>query len=212
MRRVLAALERADLGYAGSPILHEVGLEVCAGQFLAVVGPNGGGKSTLLRGLLGSLRPSSGRRVAHPNLRVGFVPQHLALDADQPLSVSDVVAMGGWSRAGTRRPPLATLTELGLADRARIRFSALSGGQQQRALLARALVCDPELLLLDEPASAADAAASTALHARLKALSLGGAAVVIVTHHPRAVAELATHAVSVSGSRVRELPLHALMA
>lgn len=212
MSRLLLSLENVALGYAQAPILRAVSLRVDAGDSVAVIGPNGGGKSTLLRGMLGSLSPLEGKRVLAPGLRVGFVPQELNLDRDQPLTVRDVVAMGAWGRHGGSRPLLEALAEVGLTEFLHRRFSELSGGQRQRVLLARALVGDPELLLLDEPASAADVATADALHHRLAELNRNSTALVIVTHHPLAVRSIASRALTVGGGCVREIPVSELAA
>lgn len=206
MSTELVALRGAELGYGGEPVLRAVECEIQPGDFVAVVGPNGGGKSTLLRGLLGALRPRAGERRARAGLRLGYVPQRLAAGSEQPLTAADVVVMGGWGHGGARIGTAEALRRVGLADQARRRFAALSGGQQQRVLLARALVCAPELLLLDEPASAADPEAARALYARLAEAAVGGAAVVLVTHHPAAVARHATRAWRVAGASLREVP------
>lgn len=204
MKDSLLCLRAAALGYGRVAVLRGVDCTVFPGDFLAVVGPNGGGKSTLLRGLLGSLTPLAGERTARPGLRLGYVPQELAADDELPLTAADVVGMGGWGAGGARLTVAEALQRVDLAPHARARFGALSGGQRQRVLLARALVCEPQLLLLDEPASAADPAAARALYERIGRLLTGGGAVVLVTHHPAAVAGYATRALAVGDGRVVE--------
>lgn len=210
MSATLLELDGADLGYARVPVLREVSCAIHAGEFCAVVGPNGGGKSTLLRGLLGSVPVRGGQRRARAGLRLGYVPQELALDPEQPLTAADVVEFGAWGHGGVRLAPTDALHEVGLATRARDRFATLSGGQKQRVLLARALVCGPEVLLLDEPTSAADTEAAAVLYAQVQRLAAAGTAVVLVTHHPRSLAALASRVLSVADGRVREAPLTAL--
>ncbi len=192
MSAALAALEQAELGYGAALVLTGVSFEVRAGDFIAVVGPNGGGKSTLLRSLLGSLPLLSGRRTVGAGLRVGFVPQELKLDRDLPLTAQDLVEMGGWGRDRAILAAAAALERVGMSGCARQRFATLSGGQKQRVLLARALVCAPQLLLLDEPVSGVDAAATAAIYQVLAACARDGGAVVLVTHHPEAVARQVT--------------------
>jgi len=154
----------------GPLVLEDVSLRVEKGDFASVIGPNGGGKTTLLKLIVGLLRPTSGRvRVfglpperARP--RIGYMPQHAMMDPRFPVRVLDVVMMGRlgprptlWAHSrADRRAAAGALAQVGLEDLGGRPFSALSGGQRQRVLLARALVTEPELLLLDEPASGLD--------------------------------------------------------
>lgn len=188
MSTALATLEQAELGYGSAVILSGVDFRLQAGDYIAVVGPNGGGKSTFLRSLLGSLPLLRGRREMIKDLRVGFVPQELKLDRELPLSARDLVEMGGWGRGGAALSAEAALQRVGLAQHADKRFATLSGGQKQRALLARALVCGPQVLLLDEPVSGVDAQATELIYQVLGDCARTGGAVVLVTHHPEAVA------------------------
>lgn len=206
MSEPLIELESAELGYGRRAILSGVSIAIRAGEFVAVLGPNGGGKSTLLRGLLGGAPLRRGVRRTRAGLRIAYVPQDLSLDREQPLTAADVVEMGAWGSGGARWSPRAALQSVGLAESAHKRFATLSGGQKQRTLLARALVCGPELLLLDEPASAADEAAAAALYASIGALATSGTAVVLVTHHPGALAGLASRVLEVANGAVREAP------
>jgi zinc transport system ATP-binding protein len=157
--------------FNGQPVLQEVNLNVPRGDFLAVIGPNGGGKTTLLKLMLGLLNPTRGtvavfrespHRVSH---RIGYVPQNVHINKDFPVSVLDVVLMGclrtgrGWSRH-TRQDRAAAQQALeqmrlwGYRDR---RIGELSGGQLQRVFIARALVSGPEILFLDEAMASVDA-------------------------------------------------------
>ena len=163
----LLAAREVTFAYDTEPILDRVTLEIGSRDFLAIVGPNGGGKTTLLKVLLGLLQPQSGR-VERRSMRpaaIGYVPQFATFDRDFPLRVADVVAMG---RLGVRGPlrrytaadraaVAAALERLGLGSVAGEPIGDLSGGQLQRALIARALVGEPEVLLLDEPLASVDA-------------------------------------------------------
>lgn len=206
MTAALASLAQAELGYGAATVLTGVDFEVSAGDFIAVVGPNGGGKSTLLRSLLGSLPLIEGRRQVVPDLRVGFVPQELKLDRELPLTVRELVEMGGWGRAGAALSAAAALERVGMARRADQRFTTLSGGQKQRVLLARALVCDPQLLLLDEPVSGVDADATAHIYQVLGDCARAGGAVVLVTHHPEAVAGRVSATYHAADGGVRRAP------
>jgi ABC-type Mn2+/Zn2+ transport system ATPase subunit len=196
----LVTLEGAALGYGREAILRDVSITVHAGDFLAVVGPNGGGKTTLLRTLLGVLPPLAGRRLQPGPLRVGYVPQRDHVDAYWPLSVAEVALMGRYRLVGVGRRPGAVdraavahaLDRAGIAELAQRSFRTLSGGQRQRTLIARALTAEPELLALDEPTSGMDPGAELDAMDVLRALHRGGKlAVVMVSHRLEAVANYA---------------------
>ncbi|MBI4701678.1 MAG: metal ABC transporter ATP-binding protein [Deltaproteobacteria bacterium] len=163
----LVKLSDVAIGYGGRPLFEGIDLEIVRGDFLALVGPNGAGKTTLLRVILGVLPPIRGKLWRRPGLRVGYVPQRAALDPIFPLSAMEVVRLGGMGPkpAGQRGHALASagreqalvaLGRLGVADLAYRPLRDLSGGQQQRVLIARALVREPDLLVLDEPAAGMD--------------------------------------------------------
>jgi ABC-type Mn2+/Zn2+ transport system ATPase subunit len=196
----LVALEDVALGYGGVALLRHVSLAVTPSDFLAVVGPNGGGKTTLLRTVLGVLRPLAGRRVQPAPLRVGYVPQRDHVDAYWPLTAAEVTLMGRYAMVGPGRRPgaadrdavAAALGRVGIADLAPRAFRTLSGGQRQRTLIARALAADPELLALDEPTNGMDPAAELDALDVLRGLHrAGGLAIVMVSHRLEAVANYA---------------------
>lgn len=186
MPDTVAELRGVSFSYgAGTRVLDNVDLTLRRGDYLAVLGPNGGGKSTLLRLLLGALAPDSGlvRLFGGPphqaRGRIGYMPQLTRPRKDFPIIVRDAVLQGLAGRAGRwlrytaeeRSRAGRALERVGMADSAGRRLANLSGGQQQRALIARALVADPELLLLDEPAASVDAASKTALFELLAGLN-----------------------------------------
>jgi zinc transport system ATP-binding protein len=171
------SLKNVTFSYGGSPVLEDVNLSVHDRQAICMVGPNGGGKTTLVKLILGLLTPQRGElrifgQPAHrARLRIGYMPQHVQYDPQFPVTVMDIVLMGrlgvaqegGWLRRLTgwpcredRRAARDALAQVGMDDFRRQSFSALSGGQRQRALIARALCCKPDLLLLDEPTSNVD--------------------------------------------------------
>jgi zinc transport system ATP-binding protein len=165
--------EAVRFSYGTEPVLEDVDLTLRGREFVALVGPNGSGKSTLLRVLLGLLRPDAGtvrllgespERLAE-RWRIGYVPQRPALARDLPATVEEIVAAGrlarrGWWRRLSRTDreavehAMASVALLELRDR---RVSELSGGQQQRAFIAKALVSEPDVLVLDEPVAGVDA-------------------------------------------------------
>ena len=179
-----------SVGYGGPPVLTDVSLAVRPGELVALVGANGAGKSTLLKVIVGLLRPSSGTvRVlgtdpqnAAP--RLAYLPQAEELRWDYPLRVHDVVAMGRIRRKGSPGPDAEqqALARVSAADLARRPIQALSGGQRQRVLLARALVSQPELLLLDEPATGVDPATEEQLMGVLREIASTGRTVLVSTH------------------------------
>jgi ABC-type Mn2+/Zn2+ transport system ATPase subunit len=200
-RAPLIALEAAALGYGRTRILSGIDLAIAPGDFLALVGPNGGGKTTLLRTLLGTLPPLAGRRLAPRPVRIGYVPQRDLLDSIWPLSAFDVALMGRAAQlapgrrpdAADRRAVDAALDRVGMTDVARRHYGDLSGGQRQRILIARALAGDPELLALDEPTNGMDPAAELSTMEVIDALhSANGLAVVLVSHRIESVAAHAT--------------------
>lgn len=207
MSTALVSLVGASLGHGRAPVLSGVDCAVYPGEWLAVIGPNGGGKSTLLRSLLGSLPPLEGSRLTAPGLRLGYVPQELGVDRDLPLTAADLVAMGAWTRFGPAMTVTAALERVGLADRRHQRFADLSGGQKQRVLLARAWIGGPQLLLLDEPVSGVDRSAQQTVYDILSEHARAGGAVVIVTHDLPGLGGRAQRVVEAADGCVRERPL-----
>lgn len=175
-------------GYDGKAAISAVSFELRAGERMALLGPNGGGKTTLLRALLGELRPLAGE--LRVGARCGIVPQTERSQLDYPVSALDVATMGALSRlAWWRRPgrrergrALEALERVGLGALAGETFGKLSGGQRQRVLIARSLVQDARILLLDEPFTGLDRPSSERLEALIGELAMEGRAVVIATH------------------------------
>jgi ABC-type Mn2+/Zn2+ transport system ATPase subunit len=185
-----AVLSTAQLaaGYGGRPVVEGITFALRPGERIGVLGANGGGKSTLFRTLLGSLPPVAGSFAAPPV--VGFVPQTERSRLDYPVSAFDVALMGTltrlpwWRRprAADRRLARAALDRLGLGDLADARFGELSGGQRQRVLVARALVQDAPVLLLDEPFTGVDRPSAELLEQVVAELAGEGRGIMIATH------------------------------
>ena len=180
------------VGHEGAAILPPLSMTIAAGELWAVIGANGSGKSTFVRTALGLVPPVAGKVEARPDLRLAYVPQQSALDAIFPISVFDFVLMGlqgpgnvtllgATARHGARAA--AALDEAGARALARRQLRDLSGGQRQRVLIARALATDADLMFLDEPTTALDAAAEHEVLQLIETLrAKRGAAVVMVTH------------------------------
>ncbi len=168
----LPIIEIKDLefSYNGEPVLQDVNLSVRHGEFMAVIGPNGGGKTTLLKLILGLLKPDrgtirvDGRSPGQASSCIGYVPQDVHANSSFPITAMDVVMMGyinpekrrRQQAASDRRNAMATLDRLEMAAYADRKIGALSAGQRQRVFIARALVTSPRLLLMDEPTASID--------------------------------------------------------
>ncbi|MCC7476848.1 metal ABC transporter ATP-binding protein [bacterium] len=192
------ALEVEDLtvAYNEKPVLWDVDLSVPPGVLLAVVGPNGAGKTTLIRSVLGLLQPVAGkvrifgRSLAEARQRVGYLPQRGSVDWDFPTTVLDTVMMGTYGQLGWLRRPgrrereaaMEALSRCNMADFAGRQISRLSGGQQQRVFLARALVQQADLYLMDEPFAAVDATTERAIVDVLRELRSQGRTLLVVHH------------------------------
>lgn len=193
-------LDRINLTLGRTNILREVSLTVAPGRVHALVGPNGGGKSSLIKTLLGQT-PHTGRLVLNwPQVpgEVGYVPQAIEFDRTLPMTVEDFMA------ATTQRRPaflgrargaapaiLAALDRVGMADKRSRRMGALSGGERQRVLLAQSLIPDPGLMVLDEPMAALDEAGVQVFEKLLTAWRAAGVTVLWVEHDLEAVGRLA---------------------
>ena len=194
-------------------VLEDVTLRVEADDYLGLIGPNGGGKTTLLRIMLGLLRPQRGTVTVlggtplQVRSRIGYVPQHAQIDTSVPATVLDVVLMGRLGRAGPvgpygkpdRSAAAEALREVGLYGLRRRPFSQLSGGQRQRVLIARALASRPELLLLDEPTASLDVGVERDFHELLGRL-VERLTVVVVSHDVAFVSETVGKVVCVRGT------------
>jgi len=182
--KTVISIEHLDFGYNGNPVLQDVNLEIHEQEMIGIVGPNGGGKTTLLRLILGLLKPDSGNIYVFEELparsshRLGYVPQHMQFDNRFPVSAQDVVLMGlagqeGFGPFSIKKMRVAheALETVDLADFGRCPFAELSGGQRQRVLIARALATSPDMLLFDEPTANVDTSAGEKLYKILDQLN-----------------------------------------
>ncbi|HUG65167.1 MAG TPA: ABC transporter ATP-binding protein [Gaiellaceae bacterium] len=220
------ALELDEVGFRyerGELVLRDVNLDIAPGEFVALAGPNGGGKTTLLRLALGLERPTSGRALLFGEPAVsfsrrhllGYLPQRAQLGAEAPATVREVVATGRVAASrlvGPMRPRDRELVEeaierVGLTDRADAALRTLSGGMQQRAFIAKALAGEPSLLALDEPTTGVDAESQDALGVLLAHLhSELGVTILYVSHEFGAVERHVERLVLVRGSVIFDGP------
>jgi zinc transport system ATP-binding protein len=191
----IVRLQNIWVSYGGVPALEDVTLSIFRHDFLGIIGPNGGGKSTLLKVLLGLVKPDSGsvsvfgRTPEQARSRIGYVSQRPFFDQDFPASVWDVALMGCYGKTGllhrySRKNKAAVekaLARVGMQDYRDKQIGRLSGGQQQRVFVARALVAAPELLLLDEPTASIDPTMQTEFYELLAELKRD-LTIVMVSH------------------------------
>ncbi len=190
------AIEVKDMwfSFSGPPILRDVNVTVQEGEFLAVLGPNGGGKTTLIKIILGILKPDRGvvrvfgLEPLASGHRIGYVPQNVNINREFPISVMDATLMGrvrggGGFRysAGDRQSAMEALERMGMGRYGDVRIGELSGGQLQRVFIARALTSDPSLLIMDEPTSSVDTQGQTELYDFLRELNRT-MTILVVTH------------------------------
>jgi zinc transport system ATP-binding protein len=177
---ILVAAQGVSLAPGGTPILERVDLAVHAGELVSLIGPNGSGKTTLVRALLGLVKPDSGKVERRPGLRIGYVPQRLAIDRAMPLTAARFLALAPRGGEKERR---AAMAELGIGHVAGRAVQDLSGGEFQRLLLARALLAEPELLVMDEPAQGIDVVGQAELYRWIADLrARRGCGVLLVSH------------------------------
>ena len=201
--------KNASIGYSQTPVLTGITLSLSPGHALALIGPNGSGKTTLMRALLGSAQVISGE-VSCPLDFLGYVPQNSDIDLSFPINVRQVVEMGMYPKTKLLRPlsreqkeaVSAALEQIGLVERARERFGTLSGGQRQRVLVARALVAEPRLVLLDEPFNGLDEPNREALLSLINQAKAQGTAFMISTHDYRVATEVCDESLIVAGRQV----------
>ncbi|HUV35365.1 MAG TPA: metal ABC transporter ATP-binding protein [Patescibacteria group bacterium] len=194
-KEAIVELKNVSFSYGAMPVLEDITMTIRRNDFLGIIGPNGGGKTTALRLILGLARPDTGtvtvfgKPPAEGRRTIGYIPQLFEPDLDFPLTVLDIVLMGRLARRGlfkryTRDDTAAALEALervGMRDRRDRRIGDLSGGERQRVLIARALTTEPQLLLLDEPVSSIDTKWQNSFYSLLKDLN-SDMTIVMVTH------------------------------
>jgi zinc/manganese transport system ATP-binding protein len=197
----LVSVNALSIGYEGTLVLRDATFRVSRGEFIGVVGPSGSGKTSLLRAILGQIDRFAGDVTLHRAAddrapRIGYVPQVETVDWNFPITVEQVVLQGRWREMGWRpwarvhdkKLVAQVLDRLGIGDLRTRSIRALSGGQQQRTFLARALIGDPDLLLLDEPTSGVDIKTRHEIIHLLGELNRSGTSIMLTTHDLNAVA------------------------
>lgn len=193
----LLAADQISVRLGGSEVLHGVSLAIAPAEIVTIVGPNGSGKSTLLRALLGMVPLAAGRVRRQPGMRIGYVPQRLHIDPTMPMTAGRFLSLP------TRRGPAETtaaLARVGLPGVAGLAMTDLSGGQFQRVLLARALLTEPDLLILDEPTQGLDQPGEAAFYRLIAEVRhQTGAAVLMVSHDLHVVMSASDRVICLNG-------------
>jgi ABC-type Mn2+/Zn2+ transport system ATPase subunit len=193
--QALIQFDAVTLAYRRKVIVQEISFSIEEGEFVGIVGPNGSGKTTIVRAILGILKPRQGvikvRGRSSEDLRIGYVPQRDSIDPIMPFTVMDVVMMGRYGRLGLVRLPTTkdraaafeALRHVDLMDHISSSYRDLSGGQRQRTLIARALAAEPDMLILDEPTNGMDLASRTSIMELIKHFHAEhGMTVLMVSH------------------------------
>lgn len=204
-----------------TPALHNVSFDIATGSMTAIIGPNGAGKSTLLKCMLGLEKTQTGRIsfFGEPHKkalqRIAYVPQRSAIDWNFPISVQDVVLMGAYPKTGwlkktsaqTKDKAAAIMNNLGVAELAQRPIGALSGGQQQRVFIARALMQDAELLILDEPFAGIDITTEQIIIDILRSLKAQGKTILCVHHNLQNADEIFDEALLINQTLIAHGPI-----
>jgi zinc transport system ATP-binding protein len=193
----LVRLTDLSVRYGARTVLHDVSLAIEPGEIVTIVGPNGSGKTSLLRALIGAVKPSRGKVTRKPGLRIGYVPQRLHIDPTLPMTVARFLRLpGGASAEAIAR----ALHEAGVPDLSSRQMSELSGGQFQRVLLARALIGSPDLLVLDEATQGLDQPGSAAFYRQIEEVRRRtGCAVLMISHELHVVMSASDRVICLNG-------------
>ena len=193
----LISVENLRVDYGANTVLHDVSLTLEPGEIVTIVGPNGSGKTSLLRAVIGAVQPVAGRITTKPGLRIGYVPQKLHIDQTLPITVERFLRLTGRvSRADCR----TALEHAGVPDLLKRQMSQLSGGQFQRVLLARALITRPDVLLLDEATQGLDQSGSAAFYRQIEEVRREThCAVLMISHELHVVMSASDRVVCLNG-------------
>ncbi|CAD7288987.1 metal ABC transporter ATP-binding protein [Campylobacter suis] len=214
-------IQNLSFGYDSQVVLKDINLSFSTSDFLAIIGPNGGGKSTLLKLMLGLLTPTSGsveifgKEPSQMSAQIGYVPQSFTLNPSFPLRVLDVVLMGliekkifGFYTNKQKEQAINALKKVDMQNFKNAKITELSGGQRQRVYIARALVSQAKVLMLDEPTASIDTKTQAEIYTLLKRINDSGVAIVLVSHDANIALSFANKVAYVSTN----LHLHELKA
>jgi zinc transport system ATP-binding protein len=193
----LIQVEDLSVRYGARTVLSGVSLRVEPGEIVTIVGPNGSGKTSLLRAIIGAVKPIKGRVVHGNGVKIGYVPQRLQIDETLPITVSRFLKLpGGVAAADINQ----SLTQAGVPGLAKAQLSKLSGGQLQRVLLARALIGKPDLLLLDEATQGLDQRGSASFYQQIETVRQNtGCAVLMISHELHVVMSASDRVICLNG-------------
>lgn len=206
----LIELKDVTIGYGGKGILGPLDLSLGRGGFSGILGPNGGGKSTLLKTMLGLLPPVSGTVEREPGIVFGYVPQNENFDPIFPVSVEEVVSMGRYARVPAGKGLSKTdrewvhrsMEKAGIGHLGKRTFRSLSGGEKQRTLIARAVSVEPDALVLDEPTASIDVKGEAEIMELVESIRIeSGAAVIMVSHFLRTAARYADRIILIDAEK-----------
>lgn len=193
----LVSLQNLSVRHSGNTVLGNVSFSITSGEIVTIVGPNGSGKSTLLRSIIGAQNPSAGRVTRQPGLRIGYVPQKLHIDPTLPMTVRRFLSLP--TKVSDQRAKEA-LEQAGAGQLVKRQMAGLSGGQFQRILLARALLCNPQLLILDEATQGLDQPGSAAFYQQVEQVRQNlGCAVLMVSHELHVVMAASDRVICLNG-------------
>ncbi|MCB1117861.1 MAG: ABC transporter ATP-binding protein [Chlamydiia bacterium] len=198
-------LEDVSFGYDQTMALKNVSIKIQPNEYVGIIGPNGGGKTTLLKLILGFLKPQAGKITVNSRLKIGYVPQLHGFDKSFPLSVLELVGLGDVRSKDWKQKALCALEKVNLLDFAHRPFSSLSGGQFQRALIARALMIEPSVLILDEPTANLDVEAQEDVHTLLRSLKKQ-ITIIMVSHDLQTIVNEVDRVLCVQGKVTSSLP------
>ena len=193
----LVSVDDLSISFGAKTVLSHVSLRIEAGEIVTIVGPNGSGKTSLLRAIIGAVKPSQGRVTRRSDLRLGYVPQRLHIDPTLPMTVARFLALpGGVAHSDIN----GALTQAGVPNLSDAQMSRLSGGQFQRVLFARALIGKPQLLILDEATQGLDQPGSAAFYSQIETVRRKtGCAVLMISHELHVVMSASDRVICLNG-------------